>query len=324
MDVNRVPGLEKLFDYVVSGIGSVAGSSLAPWRARQEAKAKEIMAQGEANALQIIAKAQATARKELAETDTEIQGELTISETIEQRLRFQEKKRQKNIESVVRLAAANLKNKDVPNKEADHDLVARFFADVQDVSSEELQLLWGRILSGEIERPGSISIRSLSILKNLDQNTAKLFQKFCSACIKIPSKSEDKTHIADARVPALGKRAADNGLREYGFYFLHLNILNEHGLIISDYDSWANYSVVLRVNRQESVTSLGPFEFQGQLWSLILKSPRDTTEEFKVHGVALTRAGIELSRIVDLEIMEKYTQDLIKFFESKGVKMVVV
>jgi hypothetical protein len=325
MDVKiRVPGLEKLFDYVISGIGSVTGSGLAPWRARQEAKAKEIMAQGEANALQIIANAQATARKELAETDTEVQGELTISETIEQRLRFQEKKRQKNIESVIRLAAANLKNKDVPNKEADHDFVARFFADVQDVSSEELQLLWGRILSGKIERPESISIRSLSILKNLDRNTAKLFQKFCSACIKIPFGSGGKTHIIDGRAHSLGKRAGDNALQEYGFDFHHLNILNEHGLIISDYNSWADYSVLLKVNRQGSVTSLGPFKFQGQLWSLILKSPHDTTKEFKAHGVALTEAGRELSRIVDLEIMEKYTQDLIKFFESEGVKMVVV
>ena len=66
--------------------------------------------------------------------------------------------------------------------------------DIQDVSSEKFQLLWAKVLAGEVERPGSTSIRTLSILKNIDQATADLFRKFYSACVVLKD---------DARVPSL-------------------------------------------------------------------------------------------------------------------------
>ena len=49
-------------DYTASGIGSVAGTMLAPWKARKQAQAKQIAAKGDADVLQIQAEAQAQAR----------------------------------------------------------------------------------------------------------------------------------------------------------------------------------------------------------------------------------------------------------------------
>ena len=80
-----------------------------------------------------------------------------------------------NICAVVGHAAMRLENKEVPNDEPDHDWTARFFNDVQDVSSEKMQVLWGRILSGQVERPGSSSLRTLGVLRDLDKDTANLF-----------------------------------------------------------------------------------------------------------------------------------------------------
>ena len=45
----------------------------------------------------------------------------------------------------------------------------------------------------------------------------------------------DGNQVIDARVPSLGGNAADNALQKYGLDFGNLNVLNEHGLIISDY-----------------------------------------------------------------------------------------
>lgn len=42
-----VPAIEKLVDYLASGVGVVGGTMLASWRARNEAKARLIAAQGE-------------------------------------------------------------------------------------------------------------------------------------------------------------------------------------------------------------------------------------------------------------------------------------
>ena len=237
-----IPAIEKLLDYSASGIGSVAGSMLVSWKARQEAKAKAIAATGEvetqriltegqADTMEIIATAQANARSILVSPDSNVQGQLDFAHTVTQRIQFQEEKRQSNIESVVRQAASELEDKHVEDHEPDHDWTARFFNDIQDVSTKETQLLYAKILAGEVKRPGSTSIKTLSLLRDLDQPTAMLFRIFCSACISLFT---DENHILDARVLSLGGDATQNALRKFGLSFDNLNILNEHGLIITD------------------------------------------------------------------------------------------
>ena len=176
----NVPALEKLLDYAASGIGSIAGPMLASWRARKEANALTIQAEGQASALQTIAAAQVDARSALGNQDGLVQTEVSICDTISQRIQFQEEKRQRNLESVVRQSATELDDKSVPDEEPDHDWTARFFADVQDVSSEDLQLLWAKILAGQVERPGSTSIRTLGVLRSMTHRDAEYFRQFCA------------------------------------------------------------------------------------------------------------------------------------------------
>ena len=113
----KIPALEKLLDYAASGIGSVAGPMLAPWKAGRDAKARLAAAQGEVEAqrvlaegravtMRIIAAAQADARSALVSPDAVWQGEFTIPDLVNQRIQFQEEKRQANIGSVVRNAAS--------------------------------------------------------------------------------------------------------------------------------------------------------------------------------------------------------------------------
>ena len=326
MDVNvlRVLGLEKLVDYAASGIGAVAGSMLAPWMAEQQTKAKSIKVKGQADNLQIIAQAQADARQALTVLTTTTTGTLEITrEQITQRLKFQEHKRQQNIVSVVGQAAEDLGDEEVPDKEPDHDWTARFFNDIQDVSSEEMQSLWAKVLTGEVQRPGSTSIQTLSILRNLDQATAKLFEKLCSACI---SPGPDGNQFSDARVPSLGGDAAHNALEKYGLGFGNLNVLNEHGLVISDYNCWGDYRLCagLFSSGRNPVKGRIPFSFQGRNWVLLPTTERAIAQELKIHGVTLTRSGRELSRIVDLAPMNEYTQALTKFFKEKNLQMIEV
>lgn len=321
MDLN-VKALEKLVDYAASGIGSVAGSMLAPWRARREARAKQIVATGDADALLIQAKAQAEARALLVSQDADVTGALDIANTVNQRIQFQERKRQINIASVVRQAASQLGDKEVENHEPDHDWTARFFNEVQDVSSEEMQLLWAKVLAGEVERAGSTSLRTLGILKNLDQAMARLFRKFCSACVFL---SPDGKTLMDARVPSLGGNAGSNSLREYGLNFDALNRLNENGLIISDYNSWYDYrlSTGLSLDNPPQLIRI-PFRFQNRYWVLVSTGERNSNKEFRLSGVALTRSGRELSRVVGSEVMDEFSQDLFSFFRGENLQMTEV
>ena len=321
MNINlNIPAIEKLLDYVASGIGSIAGPYLAPWKARQEAKSKLIAAEGDASILTIQAEAQAQARDMLISLDTNITGELTIASAVEQRIQFQEQKRQVNIKSVVQQAADQLGDKEVADSEPDHDWTARFFNEVQDVSSEEMQSLWAKVLAGEVQHPGSTSIRTLGILKDLDRNTAQLFRKFCSACMFL---TPDGNHIMDARVPSLGGNAASNALKSYGLGFSALNRLNESGLIIPDYNSWMDYSfsIINSVGETQRTQPLIPFNFQDRQWILIGDVQHSQQKDIKVHGVAMTLSAIELSKVIELQPMENFYQALLKYCRKHKLVM---
>ena len=179
LDLNvtiKVPGLRKLSDVVASGVGAVAGSMLAPWMAKKQAEAKRIEAKGQSDSLHIIAQAQADARQALTAPNAVARGTLEITrEQITQRLEFQENKRQQNIISVVRQAAEELGDEEVLDNEPDHDWTARFFGYVQDVSEEDVRRIWGRILAGEVRSPNGVSLRTLSVLRNMSRREAELF-----------------------------------------------------------------------------------------------------------------------------------------------------
>ncbi len=307
---------------------------LSSWRARREAETQRIAAKGDADslliraeghagALAVIADAQKIARQQLTAPGVSFEGELTIAEAIEQRVRFQEEKRQRNISAIVDQAAAQLPDREIEDHEPDHDWTARFFNEAQDVSSEEMQILWARVLSGEVERPGSTSIRTLGILRNLNRANASLFRRLCSACVSLQLNQAD---VWDARVPSLEGNAAHNALRQHGLGFGQLNVLNEHGLIISDYNSWFDYRASIGLHRSQAKTGMIviPFSFQGRYWILSPTTERDPDQEFRLSGVALTRSGRELRSVVDLEPMEDYAQAFVRFLQAGKLQVTEV
>lgn len=335
MDINlKFPAFDKLLEYAASGIGSVAGPMLASWKARREANAKliaakgavetqRILTEGQAHAMQIIAGAQAEARTLLVSPNVTLQGQLEFGAAITQRIQFQEEKRQSNIVAVIGQAAQELGDREVDDHEVDHDWTSRFFNDVQDVSSEKLQLLWAKVLAGEVERPGSTSLKTLGVLRNLDKTTAALFRTLCSICVSI---KPDGYTFLDARVPSLGGNAATNVLQKYGLGFSNLNTLNEHGFIISDYNSWFDFQPSIGLSPERGVSTLLhlPFGLQGRYWILAPTDQHVRGSELRLSGVALTRTGQELSRIVDLELAEEFINDLMAYFANNNLQMTEV
>ncbi len=322
MDPNAmVRALDKLLDYTASGIGAVAGPMLATWRARREAAALQITAQGQADSLRIIAAAQAEARDALVSTASDVRGDIDIAETVSQRIQFQEEKRHRNIGSVVGRAAEELGDKEVPDQEPDHDWTARFFNYIQDVSSEEMQSLWAKVLAGEVERPGSISVRSLSILRNLDRADAELFQTFRSCCVTLIFGNKTEP----LGVHDLGTYAGGNSLETFGLGYDKLNDLNEHGLIISQYQS--RRDMHLSVGMAE--TDVGavirvPFEFQGRYWVFAPSEPRTLDDELEFSGIFLTKSGKELASVIEPKPMSAYQEALMNFFAAQNLAMIEV
>ena len=335
MDINlKVPAIEKLLDYAASGIGSVAGPMLASWKARQEARAKSIAAQGEAEAqriladgqattMGIIASAQADARAILVSPDSTVQGQLDFGTVVTQRIQFQEEKRLSNVAAVIGQTAQELGDREVQDHEVDHDWTARFFNDVQDVSSEEIQRLWAKILAGEVERPGNTSFKAMNILKGLDRTTANLFRTLCSARLTflIGLQGGGAVPAGTDLVLSLDGLAAENSLEKYGLSYASLNWLNEHGLIVPEYNSaWVQQVVDAGLGESPRWISMA-FGFQDHVWVLVPIDERQGNFNIEISGILLTHSGMELARVVDIEAMPEYQKAVADFLEQKGLSM---
>ena len=60
-----------------------------------------------------------------------------------------------------------------PEASVNDDWLYRWRDSASQVSSEELQNLWGRLLAGEVKAPGTYSLRTLEFLRNLSQKEAE-------------------------------------------------------------------------------------------------------------------------------------------------------
>ncbi len=119
-----------------------------------------------------------TVAAQLAGVRPEVQS---LHQRAEQRQIYQNAMHQLNLESVVGAAAEELAAEGQVSEEAvKPDWSTRFFDIAQDVSEQEAQILLGKILAGEVKKPGSFSLRTLDVLRNLSQEEAAIFKKVCN------------------------------------------------------------------------------------------------------------------------------------------------
>ncbi|MFN0051000.1 MAG: DUF2806 domain-containing protein, partial [Planctomycetales bacterium] len=66
----------------------------------------------------------------------------------------------------------NVSDDDVSDESVDDDWLNRWRENAQDVSVEQIQAVWGRILTEEVKSPGSYSIGTLEFLRTISKNEA--------------------------------------------------------------------------------------------------------------------------------------------------------
>jgi hypothetical protein len=230
-----------------------------------------------------------------------------------------------NVDQVSEIAAADLKSEPLATENESspeappisEDWLNAFETEASQMSSEQMQRLFGKILAGEIRRPSSYSIKTVKLMAQLDNRAASLFTRLCS--LSISTRIPKSAHILDARVVSMGN-AGSNSLQAYGLGFDALNILQEYGLIIADYNSHMDYQTAVVHNKQIAL----PMIYQNAEWALFPKAPPLSPQAFRVHGVAFTKSGKELLSIVDIEPNDAYTEALKNFFDQQGMTMTTV
>ena len=217
-------------------------------------------------------------------------------------------KEQVNIEEVLRIALKELSNTtptDQPKGAPDDDWLDAFRNEASQRSTEEMRYAFGQILAGEIQEPGTYSIRTVRTLGVMETQTAALFRRLCNMIFVIPGLS------AIAITP--GENTQGNALREFGISFFELNILQEHGLIISDFNSWIEFTVLGETKGEISCAGRGVNIF----------STNQERKEIKirVHGVALSSMGKELYQVVELEENLEYMNRIAKYLTAKKMRV---
>jgi len=174
--------LTRLIEVISAGVGAVSSPYLI--RKTAEAHAYEIKLiagalhdVSEQTALPVVYHGGIVEVWQKPEDGTLVLTSRPIEERSASRRNYQDRKRQENIERITSVTAAELAEETtVPDEAPDEDWISRFFSSAEDVTSQEMQELWGRILAGEIRRPGSFSLRTLQFVKNITKVEAELFE----------------------------------------------------------------------------------------------------------------------------------------------------
>ena len=192
-----------------------------------------------------------------------------------------------------------------------------FATEARPINTEEMQHRFGRVLAGEIRKPGSYSIKAVKILGELDQDIAALFKKLCSMCITFEDTVDG--NILDARILPVGIEREQGDFNKYNLSSYQLDGLSQYGLVGSTQNSLYPYNSCIEIQNHPPAL---PFRHQGLSWVLLPFSLLDTIQEFRMSGLSFSLAGRELLRIVDQEPMPEYTEDLKKFFTEQNLTMV--
>ena len=110
----------------------------------------------------------------------------------------------------------------VPDGQLDEDWLNVFERFAEDASSERLQDLWGRVLAGEIRRPGRFSTRTLRFLSEFSQADALTFEEFTKCAFGdnaprkavIPSEEANISHLVYLESSGLLQGATGFGLQK--------------------------------------------------------------------------------------------------------------
>ena len=107
--------------------------------------------------------------------------------SVQKEVALRDLKRSLNIRKIAILAeeeAENVGDDEISDEPIDADWLARWRDNAQDVSSEDLQRLWARILSGELKRPGSYSIHTIDLLRRVSKGDAEIISNIAKYQIK--------------------------------------------------------------------------------------------------------------------------------------------
>ena len=164
---------------------------------------------------------------------------------------------------------------DDPPASYDFDWFMRFYEAAGNISDEEMQRIWAKILAGEVNKPGSFSLETLDVVRNLSKQDADLFTKICKHCIQSSPQRLFVPHY-------------DNYLETCGITYSEILRLDEIGLI--------NSSGLIILNL--SMDNDYPASIINQGLIMLISANNENIKKCSISQYPFTRTGIEIASLI--------------------------
>lgn len=185
------------------------------------------------------------------------------------------------------------------DKQYSFDWFIRYYEASGNISDKEMQILWAKILAGEIEKPSSYSLRTLDVLRNISKEEAELFIKICNSAIKIES--------GKYAIPADRDYILKNSID-----YSDILLLGEIGLINSG--SGIHINDDLESDTESMLYMYG---------SLIVKAIASEKRTFSLRVYPFTNVGNELATLIDRESNEENFLNMCKKLQDSNPGVLV-
>jgi len=292
MDIKDVAGLEKPLTKLVETLSDATGIVANHLFKFDAARVKRI--------------GQAEAEVERNKIITRAKGEkeaIAILDRAGKRFALDQYNKQINLENIIVKTRDNLRDKEVSSEPVEKDWTVRFLDIAQNISREELQDILAKILSGEIQKPGSFSYQTLEVIKYLSQKDLEEFLKFASI----------STDIGVMKLGGHGKSSLENynlGFNDY-LNLSSIGLFNQSSMISYDID----------------LPALTPLHINvGSDWFWISHKNSESTKKFNFGLYVFSIPGKDLRTLTlkyeNNETTEKYKNDFIEAARKEGFEVI--
>lgn len=306
MNIKDLAGLSGPLKKLIEVISNGAGALTKPYLIKKtaDAKAYEIKTIAQAvkeNQVDLKEIGYSEEKVQLTSLDVEsLKQELTIEQRAQNRIDYKEQKKQRNIENITQNAATNLESENsVSDEPVDEDWTTRFFDYAEDISNDEMQEIWGRILAGEIKRPNSFSLRTLEFVRNLTKGEAQTFTKAANFV------------ISSWNSPFIYKGKGDDSLTKLGLSFEEQLLLTEIGILQAE----ANISRRLLNSGQDSTVIFESGKY------IIKATKKANTPDHRIPILRFSKVGVELLSLLSTTPSGEYIEEFYHSLESENISV---
>lgn len=185
----------------------------------------------------------------------------------------------------------------------DDGFLRGFVSSAEDVGDEDALQMFGRILAGEMERPGSFSKRTMGILADMSKADAETFRDLCARSIGGPLGNGDWIDPIPMIVAPFEQFAIPQERLD------HLNALGlteintERGIFIAESISFNSYG-------------MAAIALDGSSYAI-----KKGTEDLILNIFHFTAFGKELARLCDLGCAEGFGDAVMSWIEESGAQI---